>query len=126
FRMLADIRDAAARAGVSDAVWADLVPRRRSMFGSTCLRLSREPDTRAFQELQTFAVRSGMNAVAVAGALAIAGAARRLGAGALLNGAIDGLLGWRGGPPRTAAADPARADARLSSPPGVPRASNGR
>jgi glycosyltransferase involved in cell wall biosynthesis len=115
FRMLADVRAAAAQAGVSDALWADVVPRRRSMFGSTCVRLSREPDTKAFQEFRAFAVRSGMNATAVAGALAITGAARRLGAGALLNGAVDGLFGWRGRPAPIAAADPAQARAMISS-----------
>jgi glycosyltransferase involved in cell wall biosynthesis len=113
FRMLADVRDAAAEAGVSDALWAEVVPRLRSMFASTCLRISREREAKTFREFREYAVRSGMTATTVACALTLARAVSRLGAGGLLNGAVDGLARRRSRP--TGSASPPRAAAMISS-----------
>jgi hypothetical protein len=123
FRMLADVRDAAAQAGVSDALWADVVPRLRSMFASTCLRISREGDAKAFREVREYAVRSGMNATNVAAALTLARAVSRLGAGGLLNGVVDRLV--RGRERSAGASSPARADAMISSASSVLKHLNG-
>lgn len=112
FRMLADVREAAAQAGARAAVLAEVTPRLRSMFASTCLRISRERDAQAFREFREHAVRSGMNTTAVACALTLARVVSRLGAGDLLNGAVDALASRRTGP---AAARPPRADAMISS-----------
>lgn len=113
FRMLADVREAAAQAGAGEAVLADVAPRLRSMFASTCLRISRERDARPFREFREYAVRSGMNATTVACALTLARAVSRLGAGDLLNGAVDALAGRKDRP--AGAGRPPRADAMISS-----------
>jgi hypothetical protein len=93
FRMLVDVRDMAARYGVSAGVWRRLMGARQwAAFVSTCLRISRQDNARTDEELRELAVSSGLSPAAVAGAVRAARVVRAIGVGGLLNGAIDGVL----------------------------------
>ena len=103
FKMLADVRAAAARSGVSDATWRRLIGTHvAAAFASSCLRISGTRDASADDELQQLAVRSGLNRAVVAGAVRLAGTIRAIGAGGMVNGAIDRILKTRHAQERSA------------------------
>jgi GT2 family glycosyltransferase len=96
FKMLADVRAAAARSGVSDATWRRLIGAHvGATFASSCVRICGTRDGSSDAELQQLAVRSGLNGALVASAVRLAGAIRAIGAGGMVNGAIDWMLKTR-------------------------------
>lgn len=100
FKMLADAREAAMRSGVSRRDWNRAFRTHQyAAYGSGCLRLSRGPVTDADQQLRDAGISSGLNAAAVTGMLRAAQVVRQIGAGGMLNGAIDWVLrrrnAWR-------------------------------
>ena len=92
-RMLAEVRESAMQAGVSVAEWQrQLNAHQLTVFGSTCLRLSRDGSAAAAEEMRQLGRRTGLNPTLVDGAVGLASGVRRLGAGALVNGTVDSLV----------------------------------
>lgn len=117
FKMLADVRDAAGRFGVSRRDWNRAFRRHQyATYASGCLRLSRDTDTDADEQLRDAGISSGLNGAAAAAMLRAAQVVRHIGAGGMLNDAIDWAL--RGRHARGASAtrrQPPTADAGLDS-----------
>lgn len=117
FKMLADVRSMAVRSGVTDTLWKRRIRTHQyAKFVSTCLRISGEDDANAYEELREAGIRSGMSTWVVASALAVARLIRQVGAGSMLNRAIDWTLHRRATRVRTAGAPSVRqADAGIES-----------
>jgi hypothetical protein len=96
FRMLAEVREAAARSGVSDSMWITQVRTHQyAMFAATCVRISQDRDPAADDELRELGCRSGLSPTVVDGLVAAVKAVRLIGAGGLVNDAADGAVRFR-------------------------------
>lgn len=112
FEMLAELRQAASQADVSDEWWKRRVePLAYSRFLGSVTRLCTREGAKRYTRFGALGTACGLNAFAVRGALAVARTASALGIGDVLNGAFDARRERR----RVAApaAGAARLDGRL-------------
>lgn len=98
FKMLADVREAAMRSGISYRDWNRAFRTLLyALYASACLRFSRdrETDRDADLQLRDAGISLGLNAAAATALVRAAQAVRQIGAGGALNGAIDRALRGR-------------------------------
>jgi hypothetical protein len=92
FHMLAELRAAASSAGITRAWWNGRIqPLAYLRFFGTVTRLCHRDGAKEYARLEKLAIASGLNGLAVRGAVTVARTARLLGIGALVNRAFDRL-----------------------------------
>lgn len=117
FKMLADVREVAGRSGVSLEEWNRAFRTHQyATYASSCMRISGDTDSPADRQLRDAGISSGLSAAVATGMLRAAQVVRQIGAGGMVNDAIDWIL--RGRQARGASAtlrQPPPGDAGLDS-----------
>src|SRR5262249_22956302 len=97
FRMLSEVREAAARARAGESWWAqEMLPLAYRRFLASLVRFCSRDGSQMYETLAALGVASGLNAHGVSGSVSMARLAARLGIGEPINAALDAALRLRG------------------------------